>query len=130
MTITELVEKSHANAVDKGFYENPKETGTLLMLIVSELAECLEADRHKNHTNGSYAEEWNKWYDDNPKGYDKADMISCFESGIKDTVEDELADAIIRIADMAGYMGIDLEAHVIAKMRYNSTREYLHGKRY
>ena len=43
--LNQLRDEIHANAKEKGFYDNPKEIGTLLMLVVSELAEALEADR-------------------------------------------------------------------------------------
>ena len=132
MDITELCTLAHENAVAKGFYDKPLETGTLLMLVVSELGEALEADRKKRHT------EFTGVYDRlslerliidmNPKSMQCA--INAFESVVKDTFEDELADAVIRIADLAGYMKIDLEKHIQAKMRYNRTRERLHGKEY
>ena len=48
MTITELVEKAHANAVEKGFWDKEHETGTLLSLIHSEVSEALEADRQED----------------------------------------------------------------------------------
>lgn len=38
-------EEIHKGNVERGFYDNPKEFGTLLMLTVSELAEALEAHR-------------------------------------------------------------------------------------
>lgn len=44
MKINELVEKAHANAVDKGFWDKPRETGTLIALIHSEVTEALDAD--------------------------------------------------------------------------------------
>lgn len=34
----------------------------------------------------------------------------------------ELADAVIRIADLCGHLGIDLEAAIDLKMAYNETR--------
>ena len=37
-------------------------------------------------------------------------------------IEVELADAMIRIGDLAGALGLDLGGAVIAKMRYNQTR--------
>jgi NTP pyrophosphatase (non-canonical NTP hydrolase) len=40
----------------------------------------------------------------------------------------ELADIIIRIGDLAGWLGIDLEAAVIEKMQFNASRPYKHGK--
>ena len=125
MTINELVKASHDNAVAKGFYgedgKGERNIGELLMLITSELGECLEADRHGEYTRVPI-ENYSEFSDDV--------YPERFEYNIKDKVEDELADAVIRIADMAGYLGIDLESHILAKMRYNATREKLHGKKY
>ena len=42
-------------------------------------------------------------------------------------VEEELADAVIRILDFAGFMGIDLQSVVAAKLEMNRSRERLHG---
>jgi NTP pyrophosphatase (non-canonical NTP hydrolase) len=53
-----------------------------------------------------------------------------FEQHVKDTFEDELADTVIRLLDMAKKLDIPLESHVLAKMRYNSLRPYKHGKAY
>lgn len=53
-----------------------------------------------------------------------------FREHVKDTVEDEIADAIIRLLDLSGYMGIDIDAHVGAKLAYNATRGTRHGKAY
>jgi len=65
-----------------------------------------------------------EFYDDERK---RQEDISNFERNIKDTLEDELADVVIRIADFCGSMGIDLEKQVVAKMAYNETRSYRHG---
>jgi NTP pyrophosphatase (non-canonical NTP hydrolase) len=37
-------------------------------------------------------------------------------------LEVELADAVIRIADLAGALGLDLGAAIAEKMAYNATR--------
>ena len=42
----------------------------------------------------------------------------------------ERADAVIRIADLCGHLGIDLEAASDLKMAYNETRPFKHGKRF
>jgi NTP pyrophosphatase (non-canonical NTP hydrolase) len=39
------------------------------------------------------------------------------------SIEVELADAVIRIADLAGALGLDLGGAIAEKMRYNSVRE-------
>ena len=53
-----------------------------------------------------------------------------FEDAIKDTFEDEIADSVIRLLDMCGGLGIDIDTHVRLKLEYNKTRERLHGKKY
>ena len=45
MQINEMVKLCHDTAKEKGFWDDNRETGTILMLIVSELAEALEAAR-------------------------------------------------------------------------------------
>ena len=47
-----------------------------------------------------------------------------------DSVEFELADAIIRLLDICDFYGIDIEKHIEAKLAYNRTRGYKHGKKY
>ena len=42
----------------------------------------------------------------------------------------ELADAMIRIADLAYLTGIDLGARVIEKAAYNATRPHKHGRKF
>jgi NTP pyrophosphatase (non-canonical NTP hydrolase) len=122
MTINEMCSTAHKNAVEKGFYENRKiNIGEKLMLIVSELGEALEADRNGKYTSTNLCGETIKQF--------CKDKLK-FEHLAKDTFEDELADAVIRIGDLAAALDIDLESHVIAKMKYNSFREKRHGKAY
>ena len=87
------------------------------MLCVSELSEALEADRKGRVAN----------LDKFDKGIAHGDI---FETYIKDTFEDELADTVIRILDLCGARGIDLERHINLKLTYNRSRERMHGKAY
>jgi len=68
---------------------------TKLMLVVSEIAEAMEGMRK-----------------------DKMDEHLPHRK----SVEVELADALIRIFDLAGKMNLDLGSAVIEKMRYNQVR--------
>lgn len=53
-----------------------------------------------------------------------------FNNNVKDTFEDEIADIMIRCMDLAAFKGIDLEAHIKSKVRFNTLRKYKHGKNY
>jgi len=43
-------------------------------------------------------------------------------------IAEELADVAIRLADLCGGIGIDLESEIEQKMEKNRKREYKHGK--
>lgn len=86
----------------QGFWTSTN-TGEKIALMHSELSEALEADR-KNL---------------------QSDHIPDFTG-----VEEELADVLIRIFDFAGYHELNLGAAFIAKMQFNLTRPYKHGKAY
>lgn len=45
-------------------------------------------------------------------------------------IEEELADAVIRIMDFAEFCGYDLAEAISKKNSYNRTREYKHSKRF
>ena len=120
-TLNQLRDEIHEYAINKGFWDKEREIGTRLMLCVSELAEAMEADRKDRYADLELIEK------------DKEDFIDfkwSFENSIKDTFEDELADTIIRILDLCGAKGIDIEKHIELKMKYNESREKMHGKKY
>lgn len=121
-TIEQLQNDIHDNAVKKGFWEDPVNLGEKLMLVVTEVAEMCEAHR-KGRKMESSIDAVIGWTSND-------DFKKDFEAKVKDTFEDEMADAIIRLLDMAKRQGVPIEKHIRAKMRYNSLRPYKHGKAY
>ena len=145
-SLNQLRDEIHANAKEKGFYDNPREVGTLLMLVVTEVAEALEADRIGRFSDFFEYEKYRKdefefkhkqetdvrFMPRSPCLISSSEEIEkeAFDIYIKNTFEDELADVIIRTLSICGYLGIDIERNVLAKMRYNKTREKMHSKKY
>ncbi len=137
MEIKSTIEQVGANAKAKGFWDKERNVGEMLMLIVSELGEALDAHREGKRADlKEYKEriiEVGKTFNGSEEA--REDFLAhyamdLFKHRIKDTLEDELADAIIRIFDTCAYLEIDLETHIGLKMKYNTTREKLHGKKY
>lgn len=124
MSINETAQAAHQNAKSKGFFDNEKNIGEMLCLIHSEVSEALECDRKGQYCTLSLGsvKEIQKLGDE----YFKIEYAEF----VKESFEAELADIMIRVMDLAAYKGIDLEAHIAAKMRYNSLRPHKHGKKY
>lgn len=108
-----IQESCYSQSVEAGWWNevNPGTVPTKLCLIHSEVSEAMEGHR-KN------------LMDDKLKH--------------RPAIEVELADAIIRIADLAGYLGLDVGGAIDEKMAFNTTREdhksenrqTEHGKKY
>ena len=50
-SLNELAQICHSIAVEKGFWDEKRNIGEALMLIVTELAEAMEAHRHQDDAN-------------------------------------------------------------------------------
>ena len=116
--ITTLSRDIHAVTVAKGFWSKPVNMGEKLMLIVSELGEALEADRSQ------------QWAD--TVGYELSETKGpeAYKKFIKGSVEEEFADTMIRLMDVAFALDMNLAYHIQEKLKYNKTRSKLHGKTY
>lgn len=176
--LTELRDRAYRVACDKGFHDEQKPDAVYKMLIITEIAEAVQADRKGQHAHKDKFLASLKPDDDN-------EMFSMlYEQYIKNSVEDELADIIIRMLDYCGMKGIEFDKDcdnydedypkstktfpeimykfcdtihyeflcgeyslrevvvycegsgidilwfVEMKMRYNETRERMHGRRY
>lgn len=91
----------YQNAKNKGWWDENRNDGEMIALMHSELSEALEGLRAN----------------DPP-----SDKITQFTS-----VEEELADCIIRILDFAHARNKRVVEAIFAKMQYNSLRAVKHG---
>lgn len=128
MDINTLIELSHATAKEKGFWDSERNLPELLMLTVSELSEALEALRKENKSNPAIVASLYDAYVEDPHPMDAETFKHEFESHVKNSFEDEIADTVIRLFDLCGGLGIDLETHILLKINYNKLRGYKHGK--
>lgn len=93
-----------STARSKGWYDDDWSIDRSLCLIHAEVAEVTEALRAGNPVDSK-----------------------CLEYS---AAEVELADVIIRIMDLAHRMDWNIPGAVSAKMEFNKTRPYKHGKLY
>lgn len=93
--VNELQTLCHGQAASMGWHDKPREIGTDLMLIVSEISEAMEGARK--------------------------DLMDDHLPHRK-MLEVELADAMIRIFDTAGKYNLDLGVAMFEKLKYNLTR--------
>jgi len=93
--VNELVNYCYGLSKEAGWHDNPREVGTMLALIHSEVSESLEGFRKDIN-------------DDHLPNRKMAEV--------------ELADAVIRIFDLAGSQGFDLGGALKEKLVYNMNR--------
>lgn len=99
MNLNELRDKVYKNACEHGFHDQELSNEHCLCLVISELMEAVEADRK------------GKRFDKDAKEtYELIQNVKfckvIFDNYIKGCVEEELADAAIRLLDLAGLRGI------------------------
>lgn len=94
-----------------------KNTGELLMLIVSELGEALEAHRCGQFADWQSHEITLRAVDDHLRKKETIDSIktASFESCIKDSFEDEICDVFLSLFDLCGYLVEEENYDIVVK---------------
>lgn len=105
INLNELIDRAYKCACDHGFHDKEYSDEHFLMLTITELSEAVEADRKGKRADRDDFESDNAFQSDHmPEAF-----IDNFEIYIKDSIEDELADAVIRLLDFAGHLKIDID---------------------
>jgi NTP pyrophosphatase (non-canonical NTP hydrolase) len=105
--LNKMRDMAHGMSREKGWYDGEaakRNIPEMLALIHSEVSEALEE-------------------------YRAGRMAVWFENGKPkpEGFPSEIADVVIRIGDLCGYLGIDLTEAVRVKMAFNATRPHRHG---
>lgn len=122
LSYNQLAEEIHANSLNHGWWEDKPSIKHFLTLVVCELAEAVEADRMGKKAGITLFE---RRIQEKPSEHEAATYEQryayWFEAYIKDTVGDELADAAIRLLDIAGAYGYNLNRfcmqHIVSKRK-------------
>lgn len=93
--LASLAEDNFKNAEKHGFYTESTEIETELMLIITEMSEAVQADRHNRH--GSIED----YESEIQMG---RDIPTAYKNTLEGTVESEFADIAIRILSLLGWM--------------------------
>lgn len=108
----ELSQEVHSLAAIKGFWSTRHNIEHYIMLVIIELSEAVEAHRSRKRA---------RWRDFRSESLEDGclDRITfrqiapfsarAFETYIKDTVEDELADTVIRLGDITAAFKVNLK---------------------
>ena len=109
MNLNELRDKAYRNAVTHGFHDEELSNEHCLCLVISELMEAVEADR-KGRLGKKCKSRFDIDYNRYPALVEEEKRFkSSFEKNVKDSLPDELADAAIRLLDLAGLRNISID---------------------
>lgn len=108
INLNTLRDRAYKTACEHGFHDQELSNEHYFCLVISELMEAVEADRKRKYFKGKimFERDFNTY---SALVEENVRYRNAFEKHIKDTVGDELADAVIRLLDLAGIRGISLE---------------------
>lgn len=109
MVLNELRDRAYKTACEHGFHDTELSDEHFLCLVISELMEAVEAHR-KGRLGKNCKSRFGMDYNRYPALVEEEKLFKCsFEKNVKDSLPDELADAFIRLLDLAGMRDISLD---------------------
>jgi NTP pyrophosphatase (non-canonical NTP hydrolase) len=109
----DLAAAVHQNARNKGFWDASTDVGMKIALAHGELSEALEDYRKIDSAMLRFIR-----LEDDEHGQSKPEGMPV-----------ELADVIIRVLDLAAYMGFDMDEAIRLKVAFNAGRPMMHGRK-
>lgn len=106
MDLNELRDGAYKIACENGFHDKEHNNGYYLMLVIGDLSEAVKAYEEKHHTPEHIVEllkplQSVEYY------------LPVFNYYTEETVDEKLADVFIRLLDLAGLKGVDLESEYV-----------------
>ncbi len=113
--LDELAEEIAETSERKGFWDMEADelaqVVVKLALVHDEVSEALTVHRDV--------------YDD-----DQVDEVTGMTSMQEADFTEELADVVIRVLDIAGFLDLEIGTAIVSKIEKNKSRPHRHGKRY
>ena len=124
----DLRDRAYQCACEHGFHETEYSDAHWMMLIITEISEAVDADRKGRHANSDYFKsllECSVSYNGDDEKERNYIFKVLFEREIKDTVEDELSDIVIRCLDYAGLKKINVEGRIILSYTVTKNKSFI-----
>ena len=119
MNLNELKDRAYKIAKSHGWHDKELSDETYLMLIITEIAEAVQADRKGIRPDIEGFKEF-------VEAHDETAITYAFKKYIKGCVEEELADVVIRCLSFAGHRGWDLQ-HALDDVLSTNEADEIYG---
>ena len=123
INLNALRDRAYKTACEHGFHDTELSNEHLLCLVISELMEAVEADRNDNWNRIAKVEQFKKKLEisricqgldpeiSKERGYEVT-----YNTYIKGSIDEELADAVIRLLDLAGLRNLNLNRFALVNV--------------
>lgn len=123
INLNKLRDKAYKTACEHGFHDQELSNEHWLCLVISELMEAVEADRNDNWNRIAKVEQFKKRLEisrvcqgldpeiSKERGYEVT-----YNACIKGSIDEELADAVIRLLDLAGLRNLNLNRFALVNV--------------